>query len=179
MEANGQLTGGIAHDFNNALAVIVGGIDLARRRLAKGDKDVTRFLDSALDGAQLAAALTRRLLAFSRRTPLQPQVIDMNRQVAGMSEVLRLTLGEQVAAETVLAGGLWNVEADPGQLEAVMLNLADAARTKRPDLKVLYATGYTKNAAVHHGVVDADAQLIVKPFTLDLLARRVRQALDA
>jgi signal transduction histidine kinase/CheY-like chemotaxis protein len=133
MEVLGQLTGGIAHDFNNVLAVIVGGIDLARRRLSKGDANISRYLDSALEGAQHATALTSRLLAYSRRTPLQPQIVDMNRMVAGLSEVLRRSLGETIAVETVLAGGLWNVEADPSQLESVLLNLAVNARDAMPD----------------------------------------------
>lgn len=133
MEVLGQLTGGIAHDFNNVLAVIVGGIDLARRRLSKGDTNVDRYLDSALEGAQHATALTSRLLAYSRRTPLQPQTVDANRMVSGMSEVLRRTLGEPIAIETVLAGGLWSVEADPSQLESVLLNLAVNARDAMPD----------------------------------------------
>lgn len=133
MEVLGQLTGGIAHDFNNVLAVIVGGIDLARRRLDKGDANVSRFLDSALEGAQHATALTNRLLAYSRRQPLQPQTMDMNRLVSGMSEVLRRSLGERVAVETVLAGGLWRVLADPSQLESVLLNLAVNARDAMED----------------------------------------------
>lgn len=132
MEVLGQLTGGIAHDFNNVLAVIVGGLDLARRRLAKGETDISRYLDTALEGAQHATALTSRLLAYSRRTPLQPQTVDVNRMVTGMSEVLRRTLGEQIEIETVLSGGLWNVEADPSQLESVLLNLAVNARDAMP-----------------------------------------------
>lgn len=133
MEVLGQLTGGIAHDFNNVLAVIVGGIDLARRRLDKGDTNVSRFLDSALEGAQHASALTNRLLAYSRRQPLQPQTLDMNRLVSGMSEVLRRSLGERIEVETVLAGGLWRVLADPSQLESVLLNLAVNARDAMPE----------------------------------------------
>ncbi len=133
MEVLGQLTGGIAHDFNNVLAVIVGAIDLARRRLDRGDTNVSRFLDSAHEGAQHATALTNRLLAYSRRQPLQPQTVDMNRLVSSMSEVLRRSLGERVAVETVLAGGLWRVLADPSQLESVLLNLAVNARDAMPD----------------------------------------------
>jgi len=133
MEVLGQLTGGIAHDFNNVLAVIVGGIDLARRRLDKGDANVSRFLDSALEGAQHATALTNRLLAYSRRQPLQPQTLDMNRLVSGMSEVLRRSLGERIEVETVLAAGLWRVLADPSQLESVLLNLAVNARDAMPE----------------------------------------------
>lgn len=133
MEMLGQLTGGIAHDFNNVLAVIVGGIDLARRRLDRGDTNVSRYLDSALEGAQHATALTNRLLAYSRRQPLQPQTVDGNKLVSGMSEVLRRTLGAQIAIETVLAGGLWRVLADPSQIESALLNLAVNARDAMPE----------------------------------------------
>lgn len=128
MEAVGQLTGGIAHDFNNMLAVIISALNLLQRKLAKGDMDVSRFIDAALEGAQRAATLTQRLLAFSRQQPLSPKEVDANRMVAGMSDLLRLTLGEQIKIETVLAGGLWKVHADPGQLESAILNLAVNAR---------------------------------------------------
>ncbi|ODN69311.1 Blue-light-activated protein [Methylobrevis pamukkalensis] len=88
MEAVGQLTGGIAHDFNNMLAVILGAVNLLERKLARGDTDVGRFIEAAKDGANRAASLTQRLLAFSRRQPLQPEVIEPNRMVAGMTELL-------------------------------------------------------------------------------------------
>jgi len=128
MEAVGQLTGGIAHDFNNMLAVIISALNLLQRRLARGDTDVTHFIEAALDGANRAATLTQRLLAFSRQQPLSPKEVDANRMVAGMSDLLRMTLGEQIKVETVLAGGLWKVHADAGQLESAILNLAVNAR---------------------------------------------------
>jgi signal transduction histidine kinase/CheY-like chemotaxis protein len=132
MEAVGQLTGGIAHDFNNMLAVIIGGLNLARRKLAKGELDITRFIDGALDGANRAATLTQRLLAFSRQQPLAPEVLNINRMVSGMSDLLDRALGETVGVETVLAAGLWNVKADPAQLESAVLNLAVNARDAMP-----------------------------------------------
>ena len=132
MEAVGQLTGGIAHDFNNMLAVVIGGLNLVQRRLANGDTDVQRFVDGAIDGAQRAAELTRRLLAFSRQQPLSPKRLNLNRVVAGMSELLSRTLGETVAVETVLGAGLWNVEIDPVQLESALLNLSVNARDAMP-----------------------------------------------
>jgi signal transduction histidine kinase/PAS domain-containing protein/ActR/RegA family two-component response regulator len=128
MEAVGQLTGGIAHDFNNMLAVIMGGLSLLQRKLARGETDVERFVDGAMDGAQRAATLTQRLLAFSRQQPLSPEPLIINKLVAGMSELLDRTLGEQVKVETVLAAGLWQVKADPAQLENAILNLAVNAR---------------------------------------------------
>ncbi len=132
MEALGQLTGGIAHDFNNMLAIVISGLNLIERRLAKG-QDVKEFLDAALDGAKRAATLTHRLLAFSRQLPLAPEALEANRLVGNMSEMLRRTLGEATPCETVLAGGLWKTHADAGQLENAILNLAINARDAMPN----------------------------------------------
>jgi len=128
MEAVGQLTGGIAHDFNNMLAVVIGGLNLVQRKLRKGESDVHRFVEGALDGAQRAAELTRRLLAFSRQQPLAPRRVNLNQLVAGMSDLLDRTLGETIHVETVLGAGLWQVEIDPVQLESALLNLSVNAR---------------------------------------------------
>ncbi|MBN9021072.1 MAG: CHASE3 domain-containing protein [Rhizobiales bacterium] len=133
VEAVGQLTGGIAHDFNNMLAVILSALSLAQRRMKAGVTDVGQFLDAAADAARRAADLTQRLLAFSRQQPLSPQVVDVNRLVAGMSELLHRTLGEAVQLETVLAGGLWRTHADPSPLENAILNLAVNARDAMPE----------------------------------------------
>jgi PAS domain S-box-containing protein len=132
MEAIGQLTGGVAHDFNNMLAVIISGINLLERRLAKGG-DVKRLIDGISDAAYRAAGLTHRLLAFSRQLPLAPTAIDANQMVKSISELLRQTLGEATVLETVLAGGLWRTHADAGQLENAILNLAINARDAMPD----------------------------------------------
>ncbi len=128
MEAVGQLTGGIAHDFNNMLAVIIGGLNLMQRRLKRGETDVQRFIDGAMEGAERAATLTQRLLAFSRRQPLSPEPIDANRMIAGMSELLLRSLGEHIRIETITAAGLWRTKADLAQLESALLNLAVNAR---------------------------------------------------
>jgi len=128
MEAVGQLTGGIAHDFNNMLGIVLGSLDLLGRRLAPDDTRARRYVEAASDGARRAATLTQRLLAFSRRQPLQPEAVDVNRLVAGMSDLLRGSLGGGIQLETVLAGGLWPVHVDPNQLENVVLNLAINAR---------------------------------------------------
>ena len=133
MEAVGQLTGGIAHDFNNMLAVIMGSLDLLDRRLTPEDGRARRYLSSALEGAKRAASLTKRLLAFSRQQPLRPEVINANRLVSEMSDLLRHSLGAQVRLETVLGGGLWNIDVDPNQLENVILNLGVNARDAMPD----------------------------------------------
>jgi signal transduction histidine kinase len=133
MEAVGRLTGGVAHDFNNLLTVVLGNLAIARRRLEDGgDPRLLRAMESAAAGAQRAAELTQRLLAFSRQQPLAPAMVDANRLVAGMSDLLRRTLGEDIQIETVLAGGMWKALADPNQLEAALLNLAVNARDAMP-----------------------------------------------
>jgi signal transduction histidine kinase/ActR/RegA family two-component response regulator len=128
MEAVGQLTGGIAHDFNNMLAVVVGGIDLARRRLNGPRREVMNHLTNAMEGATRAAALTRRLLSFARSEPLLPERVDSAALVSGMSELLDRTLGERVTVTTRLAGDAWPVFVDPHQLENAIVNLAVNAR---------------------------------------------------
>ncbi|MEJ1158281.1 ATP-binding protein [Prosthecomicrobium sp. N25] len=134
MEAVGQLTGGIAHDFNNLLAIITGSLHLLKRRLDRGDHEaVSRYLEAAMEGAGRAATLTQRLLAFARRQPLAPEAVDPNRLIAGMSELLRRTLGEAIRVETVLGGGLWRTWSDPNQLENALLNLAVNARDAMPE----------------------------------------------
>ncbi len=128
MEAVGQLTGGIAHDFNNMLAVVVGGIDLARRRLNGPRREVMTHLTNAMEGATRAAALTRRLLSFARSEPLLPERVDSATLVSGMGELLDRTLGERVTVKTDLARNAWPVFVDPHQLENAILNLAVNAR---------------------------------------------------
>lgn len=128
MEAIGQITGGVAHDFNNMLAVILSALQLARRRMDKGQEGAEQFIESAIDGARRAAALTSRLLAFARRQPLSPAVLDVNRVLGGMSDMLTRTLGEQIEMETVLGAGLWRVHADRHELEQAVLNICVNAR---------------------------------------------------
>ena len=128
MEAVGQLTGGIAHDFNNMLAVVVGGIDLARRRLNGPRREVMIHLTNAMEGATRAAALTRRLLSFARSEPLLPERVESAALVGGMSELLDRTLGERITVKTQLAKDAWPVFVDPHQLENAILNLAVNAR---------------------------------------------------
>jgi signal transduction histidine kinase/ActR/RegA family two-component response regulator len=132
MESVGRLTGGIAHDFNNMLAIIVGSLEMAQRRLAAGRTDIERYITNALDGAHRAGRLTRSLLAYARRQPLEPATLDVNRLVAETSEMLRRTLGEKVDVECVLAGGLWRAFIDPAQLESALMNLAVNARDAMP-----------------------------------------------
>ncbi len=133
MEAVGQLTGGIAHDFNNMLAVVIGSLDLLGRRMGSADARSKRYVDAAAEGARRAALLTQRLLAFSRQQPLKPEPIDANKLVAGMSELIRGSIGSDIRLETVLASGLWRTRADTNQLENTLLNLAVNARDAMPE----------------------------------------------
>ena len=134
MEAIGQLTGGIAHDFNNLLTVISGNMEAMQRRLAeRGDENLKRLVKSALLGSSRAAILTHQLLAFARRQPLEPRSVSINTLITGLSDMLRRTLPEHIAIETVLAGGVWPTFVDANQLENCLLNLAVNARDAMPD----------------------------------------------
>jgi len=137
MEAVGQLTGGIAHDFNNLLTVVLGNIDMLRQQLAvadisRNDPAMQRAAHAVSRAAERGALLTQQLLAFSRRQPLDPISVEPNKLVAGISELLRRTLGEAIAVETILMGGIWRTLADPNQLENAILNLALNARDAMP-----------------------------------------------
>jgi signal transduction histidine kinase/ActR/RegA family two-component response regulator len=128
MEAVGQLTGGIAHDFNNMLAVVVGGIDLALRRLNGPRREVMMHLNNAMEGATRAAALTRRLLSFARSEPLLPESVDTGELIHGMSDLLDRTLGERIRIDVEVAPDAWPTYVDPHQLENAIVNLAVNAR---------------------------------------------------
>lgn len=133
MEAVGQLTGGLAHDFNNMLTGILGGIDMVRRRIGEGRvADADRFLEAAMQSGQRAAALTHRLLAFSRRQSLDSRPLDVETLVGSMEDLLRRTLGEQVRLETAVPKDVWTAVADDNQLESAILNLAINARDAMP-----------------------------------------------
>jgi two-component system NtrC family sensor kinase len=131
MEAVGQLTGGVAHDFNNLLTIIIGNIGIAKRGVVEARAE--RALDNALVGAERAAQLTRRLLAFSRRQPLNPRVLDVNKLILSISDLLARTLGENIKLETIGGAGLWKVEADASEMESTLLNLALNARDAMPE----------------------------------------------
>lgn len=133
MEAVGQLTGGIAHDFNNLLAGISGSLEVIERRLSQGRSDgIDRFIRGAQTSAQRAAALTQRLLAFSRRQTLDPKPTDVNRLVFGMEDLITRTVGPAIKVEVVGAAGLWATRIDTAQLESALLNLAINARDAMP-----------------------------------------------
>jgi len=135
MEAVGQLSGGIAHDFNNLLMIVIGNLETAQNQAIKPPINPTlnRALTNAMRGAQRAAALTGRLLAFSRRQALDPKPTDVNKFLSGATDFLQRSLGEKVQVETVGAAGLWWVEVDQNQLESALVNLAINARDAMPD----------------------------------------------
>lgn len=133
MEAVGQLTGGIAHDFNNLLTGIIGSLDMMQRKLARGQQiDVNAYVSAAMTAANRAAALTHRLLAFSRRQALDPRPVHANRLILGMEELLRRTLGETIALEFAEKGEVWLTRCDQNQLESALLNLTINARDAMP-----------------------------------------------
>lgn len=158
MEAVGRLAGGVAHDFNNLLTVIIGGLDTIKRSRPEDAVRIRRAADMALQGAERAANLTRRLLAFSRRQPLDPKPLELNLLVREMTELLHRTLGEQVELEGVLAPRLWPIEADQNQLENAILNLAVNARDAMPDGGKL--TIETANTALDESYVATDSEVI-------------------
>ncbi len=150
MEAVGQLTGGIAHDFNNLLQGISGSLDVIDRRIAQGrTEDIGRWLSGAKTSAERAAALTHRLLAFSRRQPLDPRPVIANPLIVSMEDLLRRTLGETIELDMAMASGLWLTRCDPNQLESAILNLAINARDAMPGGgKLTISTG---NAEIDDG----------------------------
>lgn len=158
MEVVGQLTGGVAHDFNNLLQVIMGNLDTARRGLGDASPRIIRALENAANGARRAASLTQRLLAFSRRQPLNPKPIDVNSLVSGMSDLLHRTLSEMNDVLTVQGAGLWRVEADTTELESAILNLALNARDAMPRGGQL--TIETANADIDHAYSSAHAEVL-------------------
>ena len=132
MEAIGQLTGGIAHDFNNMLAVVLANLNLLKRQIARGETEVQRFIDGAAEGADRAAHLTQRLLAFARQQPLAPQPIDANKFVSGMSEILRRTWAKRSKSKLFWRGGSGGRMWMAIELESLLLNLAVNARDAMP-----------------------------------------------
>jgi nitrogen-specific signal transduction histidine kinase/CheY-like chemotaxis protein len=132
LEAIGQLTGGIAHDFNNLLSVVIGNLDLLAERVGR-DATSNELVQSALGASLRGAELTRQLLAFARRQPLEPKVVAINERVAATMELLHRTLGGEIAIATSLAPDLWPAFVDPTQFESALVNLAINARDAMPD----------------------------------------------
>lgn len=131
MEAIGQLTGGLAHDLNNYLAVIMGNLDLLAGR-PHGDVETPKLIEGALAGAERSAELTRSLLAFSRRQPLNPRILDVGERIGDVARLLKRTIGEKMVLDVRVAPGLWPVEIDGAQLDSAIVNLANNARDATP-----------------------------------------------
>ncbi|MEN1831863.1 response regulator [Pseudomonas lijiangensis] len=149
MEAVGQLTGGLAHDFNNLLMGITGNIELLQSRVNQGRTDLGRYISSALEGSRRAAALTHRLLAFSRRQTLAPKATHVDQLVAGMEELINRTVGPAIDMQVLRTYDLWSTMVDPHQLENSLLNLCINARDAMPDggtLKIETANRYLDDA---------------------------------
>jgi len=145
MEAVGQLTGGVAHDFNNLLTVIVGNLQLVEE-IAEPNENIKRPIDAALDAALRGAALTKRLLAFSRQQLLAPKVVDVNKLVTGLEPLLHRTLGDDIEVRVKLADELWLTQVDPSQLENSIINLVINSRDAMPQGGTLVVE--TSNAVI-------------------------------
>ena len=155
MEAIGQLTGGIAHDFNNLLQGIVGTLNLVQKRMTEGRiSEVDRFLKGALSSAERASSLTHRLLAFSRRQPIDPRPVHVNQLIGTIEELIRRSIGERIRMNIKGADDLWLIRCDANQLENALLNLAINARDAMPD-------GGSLTIGTCNKVVDA-AQALVR-----------------
>ncbi|QJU56816.1 response regulator [Sphingomonas sp. AP4-R1] len=151
MEAVGQLTGGIAHDFNNMLAVVIGGLELARKRVVEQAAEASRHIESAMDGATRAAALTRRLLTFARAEPLMPHATDAGQLIHGMQDLIDRTIGERIEVRIKAEPDLWPVWIDPYQLENAILNLCVNARDAMAGAGILEMSA--ANARLREGAI--------------------------
>ncbi|MDA9491198.1 histidine kinase [Bradyrhizobium sp. CCBAU 11361] len=164
MEAVGQLTGGVAHDFNNLLTVVIGGLDTIRRSKPGDEIRVRRAVEMSLQGAQRAASLTARLLAFSRRQPLTPQPSDLNLIIRKMTDLFHRTLGETIELEGVLAPRLWTVDVDPNQVESAILNLGINSRDAMPEGGRL--TIETANVVLDEQYAATDAEVVPGQYVM-------------
>jgi len=162
VEALGRLTGGVAHDFNNMLAIIIGNLDLALKRM--NEDRPRRLVQNALEGAQRAAALTNRLLAFSRLQPLEPKPTDLNKCVTETSNLLHRTLGENIVIETVLGAGVWRALVDTSQMENAILNLAINARDAMPNGGKL--TLETSNTYLDQSYADGHDEVVAGQYVM-------------
>ncbi len=161
MEAIGRLTGGIVHDFNNHLTVISSNVELVKRRMDGGQERLVRHLDAAMQGVQRAATLTGRLLSFSRDPASEPEAVDVGRLLAGLSDLLRRTLGEDVSLDVQIPEERWFVWADVNQMENALLSLAVNARDRVSHGGVLALTGSNVRlndqfVAAHPGVLPGE-----------------------
>ena len=168
LEAIGQLTGGVAHDFNNLLTVIVGNLEMAQRALAKWNESsrerIGRAVEHAYNGAQRAAILTHRLLAFARKQPFNPKVVNPGQLIAETSDFFRRTVGETIEVELIGVQRLWNTETDPSQLEAALLNLVVNARDAMPNGGKL--TIETNNSFIDEQYAKQNADVAPGPYVM-------------
>ena len=168
MEAIGQLTGGIAHDFNNLLTVVAGNLEIAQRALVRLDQHsterISRAIESAYHGAQRAATLTQRLLAFARKQPLEAKIFNPNHTISGMVEFVRRTVGETIEVKIADEAKLWNVETDPTQFEAALLNLVVNARDAMKSGGTL--TIETGNAFVDNQYAQQNGNVAAGPYVI-------------
>lgn len=165
MEAIGHLTGGVAHDFNNLLTIVIGNIDSLHRNMdSQTPARMRRWVENAMHGAKRAASLTQHLLAFSRRQPLEPKPVELNRLISNLSQMLGRTLGEKVEVQTILGAGLWRVEVDPNQLETSIVNLAVNARDAMPHGGKL--TIETANAHLDEAYVAAASEVAAGQYVV-------------
>lgn len=155
LEALGNLTGGVAHDFNNLLMIIMSSLQLLARRLPADDARAARLLDAALQGARRGTALTTRLLAFSRQQELAPRPVDPRRLLATLRPMLVQLLGPTIQIEDDVAGEIWNLRADPNQLELALLNLTANARDAMPD-------GGRLRFSARNAKIDAEASAFLR-----------------
>ena len=168
MEAIGQLTGGIAHDFNNLLTVVAGNLEIAQRALVRLDQHsterISRAIESAYHGAQRAATLTQRLLAFARKQPLEAKIFNPSQTISGMVEFVRRTVGETIEVKIADEAKLWNVETDPTQFEAALLNLVVNARDAMKSGGTL--TIETGNAFVDNQYAQQNGNVAAGPYVI-------------
>ena len=157
MEAVGQLTGGVAHDFNNLLAVMLGNLELIRDHV-DADSAVSAMIDRSVKASERGAALTHRLLAFSRKQTLLPTTIDLNKLALGMTDMLRRTLGETIEIKSSEADNLWLCHADQSQLENVLLNLAINARDAMPEGGLLTIETANKSLSDEYAAAQAEVE---------------------
>ena len=182
MEAVGQLTGGVAHDFNNLLTIILGNLGIAKRGVVEARAE--RALNNARAGAERAAQLTRRLLAFSRQQPLDPKIVDANKLIVSMSDLLNRSLGENIALETISGAGLWKIECDVSELESALLNLAINARDAMPDggkLTIETSNAYLDDEYCRHHADLAPGQYVliaVSDNGVGMSAETIERAFD-
>src|SRR5260370_19085288 len=168
LEGVGQLTGGLAHDFNNLLGVVIGNLDLLKDELS-GNPAAWELAEEALEASLRGAALTRQLLAFSRRQPLRPKIIGLNDLVATTAELLRRTLGEAIEIRLKLADDLCPAVADPAQVESALVNLAVNARDAMPTGGVLVLE--TANIHLHQRYTAENAEVTPGDFAMVAVTR--------